>query len=313
MKKPKPARKQKAPKKKKSKATGVRRVNDESRAKSIHIDFTRIDEIFARIDFEAFPFAPDSEEMKAYLEAEYMNHIISSHIRSKDQIRDIAFMALESSPACAGAYVTLGQLSQSVEDKIGLFKRGELVAEHLLGKDFFEKNSGSFDQFHEARSYLKALLELAKVYSFLGDFENAILYLKKLFEVEEEAVFTLHQVLLALLTESGRYEEAEEVLERFSSETTVAVLYTRALLQFRKWGDSEDANNSVIMAIDRYRNVARALTSNPSPTKEDIRDLVQHETNLDVLSENWYVLICCNAWQQTEGAISWLAERLEKV
>ena len=109
------------------------------------------------------------------------------------------------------------------------------------------------------------------------------------------------------LIELGRDEEAEKLLKQFERDSMAVWMYSWALLDFRKHGDSPAAVKSLKAAIDENKHVPSYLLGR----KKMPRTLPGYYGFGDDNEAVIYAYFNEPAWKVTPGALKWLAANLQ--
>ncbi len=122
-------------------------------------------------------------------------------------------------------------------------RRAVEAGERTLGPEFFGEHRGHFWGLAETRPYMEAMMEMAVVQRQLGQGEasaDTFLEMLSLNPDDHQGVWTWAVPQLILL---GREGEAAEILERFTDEPNIWDSFGRALVAFKKQGDSKKARD----------------------------------------------------------------------
>lgn len=189
-------------------------------------------------------------------------------------------------PDCLDAWLVLARRALDPESARDLYARAVAAGERLLpgierqAEPFDEEERQSFAPYCWARS------GLARTLWALGDREEALAHLRWLLAVapdDRESAWYVAHALLAL----GRDEEAEDVLARYA-DLGSDWQYVRALLTFRREGDSLSARRQMAAALAGDRDLGnRLLREVPPEELEDLSPVVSFE----------------EVWAETPGAL----------
>ncbi|HYX25748.1 MAG TPA: hypothetical protein VFC23_16465, partial [Thermoanaerobaculia bacterium] len=214
----------------------------------------------------------------------------------------LARRALEIWPDCAEAWVRLAERAPDVESARRLFAAGLAAAERTLGPEA-RSAAGPFWERDEARPYLWALFGLAEALAGLGRKEEAATYFQELLCLDPDDHAGARHSFVTLLLELGRDDEADEELAQ-SPHPFSDVIYLRALVAFRREGDSAEARRRLREALQVNRAFPLLLGGNLVPR------LVAGEPVLGAAEDTaaWFSRYQA-PWRDTPGALEWLAER----
>jgi tetratricopeptide (TPR) repeat protein len=216
----------------------------------------------------------------------------------------LARKALEISPDCADAYVMLAEAkARNLEEARDFFAQGVAAGERTLGPEAFAEDVGHFWGLMETRPYMRAREGLAQCLWALGERKAAIDHLKDMLRLNPGDNQGVRYVLLDWLLAAGRDGEAEELLAQFEDDPSAAILYSHALLMFRREGDSPASRRLLKEAVAGNRHVpAFLLVRKHLPSQ--LPDSVGFEDESEAVC---YVADALANWQATDGALTWLA------
>jgi pentatricopeptide repeat protein len=220
----------------------------------------------------------------------------------------LAKKALEISVDCADAYVLLAEeTAGSLEEAIDLYQKGVKAGERALGKKAFEEDVGYFWGLLETRPYMRARAGLAQSLWKTGKREEAVAHYWEMLRLNPNDNQGIRDLLMPCLLESGRTEDAEKLFEQYREDGMAVWRYSRALLDFRKHGDSPLADESLQAALNENRHVPAYLLGR----KKMPRQLPGHYGFGDDNEAVLYVYGNKPAWEATSGALEWLAGKVK--
>lgn len=221
---------------------------------------------------------------------------------------EMAGKALSLSEYCADAYVLLADNTDNLDEAIELYSRGLEAAERVLGEEAFEEYAGNFWGVVETRPYMRALFRMGQSLEFAGFLEGASsCYYEMLLlnpNDNQGARYPLIQLLLGL----DREEEAELLFEIYDEEIEASWNYSRALLDFKKHGDSNPADRSLKVAVQGNGFVPDYLLDH----KELPDQLPDYYTTGDEAEAVSYAEASKIAWASAPGALAWLESAIKK-
>jgi tetratricopeptide (TPR) repeat protein len=216
----------------------------------------------------------------------------------------LARQALEIWPDCADAWSLLAARAPDPETARELYVRGVAAAERVLGPEIFREEAGRFWGILETRPYMRARQGLAEVLVDLDRLEEAAEHLQELLRLNPNDNLGVRDSLSHLLIALDRDAEAEELLDRYDEDPSAAMTYPRALLRFRKEGDSFEARRLLTRAERTNPFVpATLLGTRPLPPPSDLYAPGSEEEAVV------YRLVAYKAWQHTPDALDWLQRR----
>lgn len=216
----------------------------------------------------------------------------------------LAKKALTVSADCADAYNLLAEeTARSLEEAIDLYRKGVEAGERALGKEAFEEDVGHFWGLLETRPYMRARAGLAECLWETGQREEAVEHCWDLLRLNPNDNQGIRDLLMPCLIELGREEDAEKLFKMFKQNPMAVWKYSRALLDFRKHGNSPVANESLSAALRQNEHVPSYLLGR----KQLPATLPAYYGFGDVNEAVTYVSYNRQAWKTSSRALDWLA------
>jgi len=216
----------------------------------------------------------------------------------------LARKALTISPDCADAYNLLAEeTAKSLEEAIDLYRRGVEAGERALGKKTFKEEVGYFWGLLETRPYMRARAGLARGLWETGQRDEAVDHYRDMLRLNPNDNQGIRYLLMPCLIELGRDKDAERLLEQYKEDSAAAWLYSRALLDFRKHGDSTVAGKSFRIALEENEHVPPYILG----SKRMPRNLPELYGIGDDNEAVLYAHGNKTTWKVTPGAMEWLA------
>jgi tetratricopeptide (TPR) repeat protein len=215
----------------------------------------------------------------------------------------LARQALEVWPDCADAYGLLAARAPDFESACRLYEQGMAAAERAMGSEMFEE-AGSFWGLLETRPYMRALHGLAECLVALERPAEAAERFQEMLRLNpgdnQGARTSLVNILIAL----DRDTEAEALVDRYEEDSWALMAFPRALLAFRREGDSLEARQYLKKALQANRFVPGLLLGSRTakPSADYYRPGDENEAGI-------YLNLSCDTWESTPGALDWLQER----
>lgn len=220
----------------------------------------------------------------------------------------LAKKALSISPDCADAYTFLAeQTAKSVEEAIDLYTKGVEAGVRAIGKQAFIEDVGHFWGLLETRPYMRARAGLAECLWADGRREEAVAHFQDLLRLNPNDNQGIRDLLMPRLIELGRDKDAEKLLKQFDDDGMATWMYSRALLDFRKHGDSSKAGAALKAALAENKFVPSYLLGR----KKMPRNLPDHYGFGDDSEAVTFAYGNMAAWRSTPGALEWLAAKLK--
>ena len=214
----------------------------------------------------------------------------------------LARQALELSADCADAYVVLAEESYAPEAACALYEQAVAAGERALGPDAFAQHAGHFWGLVHTRPYMRARLGLAQSLEDLDRGDEAIEHYQALLRLNPGDNQGVRYVLLSALLLAGRDAESAALLEQFGDEASPVWHYGRALVVFRREGDSRAARECLGTALRTNRHVPPYLSGDdewPDPEPIEYAPGSREEAVICDIDLG-------EAWRATPEAIRWL-------
>ncbi len=219
--------------------------------------------------------------------------------------RLLARRALGLWPDCADAYVILAEMEPEAETRRGLYAQGVAAGERALGPRMFEEATGSFWRILETRPYMRARFGLAQTLLDLEEVEGAIGHLRDLLRLNPNDNQGARDLLVNLLLGTGRDDETAALLGQYEEDPSSWWLFGRALLAFRREGDSPGARNLLRKAFQEHPFVARYLLD-PDLIPPFSPPYYHHGGEDEAIL---YAADAADLWAESPGALDWLSQR----
>jgi tetratricopeptide (TPR) repeat protein len=216
----------------------------------------------------------------------------------------LAKQALSICPHAAEAYVILGNDALDggkTEAALEYYRKGVAAGEKEIGSAFDEMK-GHFWGFIETRPYMRARFGLASALRKSGADREALAHFKEMLELNPEDNQGVRYILMETLLSLGLNDEAEQLHKRYDDVTAFWV-YPKALLDFRKTGDSEQSRTSRAEAVRANAHIPEFLLGRKKlPKALPDRYELGRETEAIIYAAEYG-----EPWRATAGAIDWLA------
>ena len=221
----------------------------------------------------------------------------------------LAKKALEVCPDCADAYSLLAERgAQSPAEGLELYRQALEAAERTLGERVFAEDAGHFWLMVSTRPYMRARKGLAMCLWRAGRREEAVEHYWDLLRLNPNDNQGVRDLLMPCLIELGRDEDAERLYRQYENDCFAVWAYSRALLDFRRHGDSVIAVRSLAEALETNRHVPAYLLGRRKPPRSLPDYYSPGEENEAII----YVYDNLGAWQASPGALEWLARETQR-
>ena len=219
----------------------------------------------------------------------------------------LARKALSLSSDCADAYVILGEAAPTPAAALEWYQRGTDAGARVIGTDGLANAVNLWERL-DARPYMRARLRLAQTLETMGRSAEALDHYRELLRINRDDHQGVRHVLLPLLLEQQRDEEAGSLLTEYQGDIQAIWPYARALWMFRRQGDSTAAQEALQEATRSNRHVIGYLLDPGSmPWPAPYFALGSKE-------EAAYAAdALLDAYEQTNGALTWLQTRAGRV
>ncbi|HET9208753.1 MAG TPA: tetratricopeptide repeat protein, partial [Thermoanaerobaculia bacterium] len=215
----------------------------------------------------------------------------------------LARQALEVWPDCADAYNFLAGRVPDREAAAQLYELGMAAGERALGTETFEEEAGYFWGILETRPYMRARAGLAKVLVEQKRLGEAVEHYQEMLRLNPNDNQGVRDVLVNLLIELGRDEEAWTLVESYPEDGAL-LAFPRALLSFRRHGDSPEVRQALKKAVQLNLFVPGILLGELDPPLRGDLYVSSGESEAGL-----YLVLARHTWADTEGALDWLRKR----
>jgi tetratricopeptide (TPR) repeat protein len=221
---------------------------------------------------------------------------------------DLARKALDISPYCADAYILLAAESDFPEEALEFYELGVQAGRMALGDVLFKKYTGNFWGVVETRPYMTALLGLAHSLWKTGRRQQAIQHYQEMLRLNPGDNQGVRHILASCLLAEGMDKDAEQLLAEYDEDGSCFMAYSRALLSFRKTGAGSAADKHLQAALISNIHVPQYLLGKRFiPYKQPEYYALGSEEEAAI-----YAGDAKEAWENTPGALEWLAEHTVK-
>ena len=227
---------------------------------------------------------------------------------SRKRAVELARKALLVSADCADAYVFLaGVTAGTPQETLGLYRQGVEAGERTLGKKAFKEDVGHFWGLLETRPYMRARAGLAQSLWEAGQREDAVDHYWDLLRLNPNDNQGIRDLLMPCLIELNRDKDAEKLYKQYENDGMAVWTYSRALLDFRKHGESPTADKSLRAALEKNKHVPLYLLDR----KKVPCNLPGHYGMGDDNEAVLYASANRAAWRSMPGALEWLAAKVK--
>ncbi|QEH34441.1 ST7 protein [Aquisphaera giovannonii] len=216
----------------------------------------------------------------------------------------LAREALAVSPDVADAYVLLAEQAPTRKEALALYEQAVAAGERALGPEAFRDHAGHFWGILETRPYMRAREGLAMVLWALGRQDEAVSHLRDMLRLNPGDNQGVRYNLAAWLLLLDRDDELERLLDRYDGDGSAAWAYNRALLAFRRQGDTPESRKQLKAAQKSNRHVATYLLQDEPLPAEGPPYYSRGGEDEAML----YAQQGLSAWRSTPGALAWMKD-----
>jgi tetratricopeptide (TPR) repeat protein len=260
------------------------------------------DEVFQDLLDEAEATRPETPLDRAYdLAADAWDSLGRERV-------DLARRALAESPDCVDAYNVLAAEAATPDQAIVLYERALAVADRVLGADWWEVHpTRDWTEPIEVECALDARLGLARALGQLGRDDESVEILRAVIAFDPEDYDGVRDELLDALLRTDRDDEAMDLIDAYPGTISSNWPYARALLKYRRDGDSLWARRALVDALAYNPVVApHILDIAPPPEMSVLPGLFDPDTDAADAARQ-----LADTWQRTPGAMDWLTSIFE--
>lgn len=217
----------------------------------------------------------------------------------------LAEKALKLWPDAADAYVMLGQAAEArgrLQEALKLFEAGVQAGERALGPDFFAENVGDFYGLVESRPYMRARAGAAGCLWALGKRDEALAHYTEMLRLNPGDNQGIRYLLAECYLSMGDDARLGRHLAEHADDPMAAMVFTRALWEFRRSGPGKKADALLREAMAENPHVADYLLGNKLLPAEPPAYL-DYGGELEAVGYAWSF---GQGWRQTPGALDWL-------
>jgi tetratricopeptide (TPR) repeat protein len=204
-------------------------------------------------------------------------------------------------PDCADAYNLLAARAPDPEAARELYAQAVATGKRALGSKVFQEEAGRFWGLVETRPYMRALEGLAVTLLELDHSAEAAESFQEMLRLNPNDNQGVRDSLVHALIALDRDAEAEELLNAYQEDRSALLAYPRALLKFRREGDSLDARRSLKRALQANRFVPALLLGSPGPARDAPMYAPGSQEEAAV-----YLRDSHGSWEKTPAALDWL-------
>jgi len=228
--------------------------------------------------------------------------VLESHTApNRQDRRKLLLEALTIAPESLLALTNFAEVAGSQADGVRYFERADALAFAELAE---VRRAGD----EESREAIEAMftachirMRLAEKQWLMGHRGQAIATLQTIVNESWEIEERVRDLLATYLLQEDRNEEAAALFDKFASKRSRSQRCGRALLAFRKEGDSAAARALALEVEDSTPGLLELLADSSPLTEDTDLDFDDEEGELRDMAISWLP-----AWRYTPGARAWL-------
>jgi tetratricopeptide (TPR) repeat protein len=219
----------------------------------------------------------------------------------------LAKQAVATSRDCAEGYLLLAEMARSRKQALAYYERAVGAAARVLGPEAFRDDEGFFWGLIETRPYMKARLGLAESLWAAGRRAEAAEHLQDMLRLNPGDNQGLRYILAGWLLNLDQLDRLDGLLTSYVEDSTTWA-YTKALVAFRRGGDSPSSRRLLTAAKKANRHVpAYLLGREPLPPEQPA-----YYSPGDDDDAVLYVAANLAAWKSAPGAIAWVRSKIKE-
>jgi tetratricopeptide (TPR) repeat protein len=218
----------------------------------------------------------------------------------------LAKQAIEMSADCAEGYLLLADLAKTRKQALEYYAQAVDASARVLGPEIFRDQVGNFWGIFETRLYMRARLSLAEALWASGRRIEAADHLDEMLKLNPFDNQGLRYILAAWLLFLDRLDDLDRLLQKFD-ETSATWSYTKALVSFRRTGDSPESRKLLTASKKSNKHVPSYLLGiTPLPPEQPPFYSPGDEDDAIL-----YVGHHLAAWKAVPGSLAWVRSRLK--
>jgi len=219
----------------------------------------------------------------------------------------LAEKALTISCDCADAYVLLAEEADGLDAALEIYQKAVEAGERALGKKVFADEAGYFWGVLETRPYMRARAGLARCLWEKGQHDEALVHYRDMLRLNPNDNQGIRFVLASCLLELGHDEELAALINRYEDDASAEIAWTKALLSFRRQGDTADSRRQLSRALE-YNPYIPSYLFGLKKIPNRLPDLIGLGDESEAIC---YSAENLEAWRATAGALAWIAKSFE--
>jgi tetratricopeptide (TPR) repeat protein len=220
----------------------------------------------------------------------------------------LARQAIEICPFCAEAFVCLAEVAPTARDAETIYRMGATAGESALGgASGLAGYEGRFWSDLDTRPSMRARLGLARAMWINGKHDEAIRECCQLLRLNPNDNQGVRYVLCFYYASTDQDELWQQLLDEYGEDATAEWAFSRALLAFRRDGDTPEACELLQRAHRANPHVALYVLSDLELPKE-LPSYVQIGGQTEAVS---YATQFSRTWRDSPGSLTWMRRTLQ--
>ncbi|HEV8607272.1 MAG TPA: hypothetical protein VGQ99_18175 [Tepidisphaeraceae bacterium] len=213
--------------------------------------------------------------------------------------------ALEICPDCADAHLAMAYRERDLQKMRPLFERAVEAGRKMISPQIWEKGVGEFWRLIETRPFMRAMMGLGECLRAMNQPAQAAEQFEEMIRLNPADHQAARYRLISSLLELNRQPELEALVAKFSDDQSALWGYAKALIRFRREGDTNAARKELSDAMEangmvpQYLLKKKDLPAAPPPSFRPGSEDEAVVTALELLKP----------WEAAAGAVYWLAEQ----
>ncbi len=216
--------------------------------------------------------------------------------------------ALEICPDCPDAHLAMAYRERDLNKMRPLFERAVEAGRNRIPPQTWETGVGNFWRLIETRPFMRAIMGLGECLRAMNQPAQAAEQFEEMIRLNPADHQAARYRLISSLLELNRQPELEALIAKFPDDHSALWGYAKALIHFRKEGDTNAARKELADAMEangmvpQYLLKKKDLPAAPPPSFRPGSEDEAVVTALELLKP----------WEATPGAVYWLAKQRRK-
>lgn len=215
-----------------------------------------------------------------------------------------AKMALQLDANCLPAYELVIKVAEYYAVRERHILKGVAVGEQKFGGKFEEKNTGKFWGITPTRPFMRLLAAKASVLQSAGKRNEAVDIYRRLLKMHPDDAIGVRNILQCLLLELKDFDGFMDLIDQFPDDESIHSLYNYALYLYMIEGDTQEANEALIEAIEYNPFVMAYLRGKK---KLNFDPITTYQPRFES-GANFYCIDALDIWRKQYKIQDWLKQ-----